>query len=1017
MVPLRLQLQNFLSYGEDVPPLELAGLGTVCLSGANGHGKSALLEAIGWALWGEARKGLGPGRGQAGLVRQGRSELWVVLDFEHEGRRYRVRRAWRAGARGGKQELDLLLWDPAADVYRNLTCPTIAATEQRIRDEIRMDWDTFVNSAYLMQGRANEFSMRRPAERKQILGEILGLSRYDQLRDLARRKASEADQEVTATERQAAALEADLAGAEATRTAWQEAQQQSQQASDAASAAEQVIAALREQVAADEQQRVLLQAWEQQQRQADEALADLHRAVQEAQAAVADAGRLADDRERVRRCCERLADLEARSAELTAQGEQRRHLQAEQHRLQTDLRSLERDHDGEVRRGTADLERLLAQRAQTDEVLGRRERIRQQLAARQTARERLRLAEQQEGRWRALQEHLQAVERRVEKARTELETEQRQAAERVRVLRPQAAAEADLRARAAALQEALAAAAAAGEQALQLEARRVELTVRFQRLKAIDEQLQARRDELREHAAILARGGGVCPVCGTQLTPGRQAAVSGDYDARVGELQDEANANRTAGRELKREVAGLEAQLAELQSQASATTRLSREGGELERQISAAQQAAAEAAQWDERSRDLKSKLAAGDYGGDDLQTLRRLRRELGELDYHPDQLAELRRAVDRDPQIDRDGLRLEQAEEDHRRLSAELPALRSRLAELHSTRRDGLLGAAERALLAQVETALESLPDQTGELAALQRELRELRGAPALLEQCEAAAARLPSEQQRLAELRQKVAERDLAQRELTVQIDQGRGQLLDREALRRDLSAAAAVLDETRGRAHRWLAETGRLQEAVTRQQRQASELAELTARLGELRQRRDIQLHLVTAFGRDGIPALIIENAVPEIEAAANEVLALLSGGRLFLQIRLQKPLVAGGERETLEIDISDELGTRSYENYSGGEAFRVDFALRLALSRLLVGRAGARLRTLIIDEGFGTQDEDGIEQLVEAIQAISGTFDLVLVVTHLAALKDRFPTRIEVFKEAERGSTFSIVREAG
>ena len=74
-----------------------------------------------------------------------------------------------------------------------------------------------------------------------------------------------------------------------------------------------------------------------------------------------------------------------------------------------------------------------------------------------------------------------------------------------------------------------------------------------------------------------------------------------------------------------------------------------------------------------------------------------------------------------------------------------------------------------------------------------------------------------------------------------------------------------------------------------------------------------------------------------------------------------------------------------------------------------------RAGARLRTLIIDEGFGTQDDDGLEQLVGALDTIRDEFDLVVVVTHLASLKDRFPSRIEVHKEPEEDDRFTLVGE--
>jgi exonuclease SbcC len=90
------------------------------------------------------------------------------------------------------------------------------------------------------------------------------------------------------------------------------------------------------------------------------------------------------------------------------------------------------------------------------------------------------------------------------------------------------------------------------------------------------------------------------------------------------------------------------------------------------------------------------------------------------------------------------------------------------------------------------------------------------------------------------------------------------------------------------------------------------------------------------------------------------------------------------------------------------FSGGEAFRIDFAVRIALSRLLAHRAGAPLSTLIIDEGFGTQDSTGIEKVKEAITAIQDSFEKILVITHIADFKDAFPARFEVVKTQD-GST--------
>ncbi len=109
--------------------------------------------------------------------------------------------------------------------------------------------------------------------------------------------------------------------------------------------------------------------------------------------------------------------------------------------------------------------------------------------------------------------------------------------------------------------------------------------------------------------------------------------------------------------------------------------------------------------------------------------------------------------------------------------------------------------------------------------------------------------------------------------------------------------------------------------------------------------------------------------------------------------------------GAEIETLDIKITDDIGTRPYELFSGGEAFRVNFAIRIALSRLLAHRSGARLQTLILDEGFGTQDGKGREKLVEVIDAIKDDFEKILVITHVEELKDAFSQRIEITKDAQ------------
>lgn len=81
------------------------------------------------------------------------------------------------------------------------------------------------------------------------------------------------------------------------------------------------------------------------------------------------------------------------------------------------------------------------------------------------------------------------------------------------------------------------------------------------------------------------------------------------------------------------------------------------------------------------------------------------------------------------------------------------------------------------------------------------------------------------------------------------------------------------------------------------------------------------------------------------------------------------------------------------------------------MRLALAKLLAQRAGTSLQMLIVDEGFGTQDAEGCNRLVGAINAIASDFACILTVTHMPQFKEAFQTRIEVYKD-ESGSSLQV-----
>jgi exonuclease SbcC len=201
------------------------------------------------------------------------------------------------------------------------------------------------------------------------------------------------------------------------------------------------------------------------------------------------------------------------------------------------------------------------------------------------------------------------------------------------------------------------------------------------------------------------------------------------------------------------------------------------------------------------------------------------------------------------------------------------------------------------------------------------------------------------------------------------------------------------------------------------------QLKELNKLEKEIGLLRAKKDklflekiVYEDLAVAFGVKGVQALLVETAVPQLEKDTNELLGKITDNRMSVRLATQRQTKAGERTETLDILIGDEWGTRPYEMYSGGENFRIDFAIRIALSKLLARRSGMRIPLLFIDEGFGSQDQNGKNTLSAAINSLriypEFKDGLILVITHLEDVKNQFDNRIEIEKTSN-GSEFSVI----
>jgi DNA repair protein SbcC/Rad50 len=851
MIPLQLRVRNFMCYRDNVPPLDFSGIHLACLTGPNGHGKSALLDAMTWAVWGKARA-----KRDDELIHLGQSDMEVEFTFDLGGTVYRVLRK-RDSSKGGRSVLDFQVAD--GDAFRSIGEPTIRGTQAAIDRLLRMDYDTFTNSAFLLQGRADAFTVRTAAERKQVLGEILGLGLYDEYEQRAKERVRD-------TERLAAEVEGMLRDIDR----------------DLARQPE----------------------YEAEQVQAEAEVARLSGAVKEAEAAL----------QTLRRELQMLEQQKAQLRDLDKRLAQREQELAEaESKIQAGRQQLEL------------YEQTLAERPQIEKGYA-------DLAA----------ARQAEGGWNErlagvvrVQERQRELERAVDGARRELDLDlgrlRERAGELERRARELPAHERDItvvRARLAELAEHQAERDQAQTQIQELNHEATALKVR-------NDQLRIEMDALKDKIDLLEREAteAQCPLCGQTLSEAHRDQLLTQFQGDGRSQGDAYRANQARRDEIAAAIERLQA-----------------------------------------RSRELDRELA--------------------------DLVAQQRREA-----------QLEQALSDAQRAAGDLEGVRHELELIDQRLAGDDYAAAERAKLAQLAAELEAL----GYDAAAHQQAREQAAA---LAPYEAAYQRLQTAQERRDQERTGLEEWQArrARWQEAVAEDRTRRDLLAADAdrlpgVQAEAESRAREVEDLQTQSSRARLALGAAQQKLEHCRYQAVERERHMARRQKLAEEKAAFEELRLAFGKKGIQAMIIEAVIPEIEVEANRLLARMTGGRMNVRFETQRELQSGDMAETLEIKISDELGTRDYALYSGGEAFRVNFAIRIALSKLLARRAGAQLQMLVIDEGFGTQDAEGRERLVEAINSIQDDFVRILVVTHIEELRDQFPAHIEVIKTAE-GSQVTI-----
>ena len=868
MIPLQLSLSGFLSYRDPVE-LDFTTFDLACIAGPNGAGKSSLLDAITWALFGQARKR------DDSLINShpDTKAAEVSLVFAYEGNIYRVQRIkprdktavlefqilQNPATEAGEQRLvdnDMQAWKP-------LTERTLRETEARIRQTLQLDYETFVNASFFLQGKADQFTQQRPGDRKRILGSILGLEVWETYRRRTLNRRREVETEIDGLEGRLDEIRRELNEEETRKTRLKELEAELERLSETRMVQESTLDSINQVLATLAEQGKLVAALGKQMDTASRRFVDLETRLRARR----------EEREAYSQVLERAADIE----KAYAAWEQARE-------------DLERWDEIAARYGEHEKRR----QAPLSEINAARASLEQEL---KTLQEQSNKAEAARAEISDLKPKILTAQGSVKEAEAELEGEAQVEVEREAVRQRQAEAKAE-----------------------------------NPRLKAEMDELKGRIDQLT------AAEGADCPTCGQPLSPGERQSLISTLAADGKEMGDRYRENTTYLEEVDQQVRALDKKKTELKQ---VETALNKGKQTLTQLTSREEVLAAQLDEWQAKG----------------APRLMEVRQALKEENFAPQARALL-------AEVDAELIDTGYDAAAHDRVRRE--------------EAEGRAAADERRDLDKANAALEPLDREIDDLEkqdqTLQDELTQQQ------KEYDQAAASLAAAQAQ-------APDHEAAENELFKLQEQ-------ENHVRLEVGAARQKVDVLKG--------------LKVRRKALETEREEFAARVGQYKE-------IERAFGKDGVPALLIEQVLPQIEAKANETLERLSDGMMSVRFVTQarfKDKRREDMRETLEIQISDSAGVRDYELYSGGEAFRVNFAIRLALSEVLAQRAGARLQTLIIDEGFGSQDALGRQRLVEAINLVREDFAKILVITHIDELVEAFPTRIEVEK-GERGSVVRVV----
>jgi exonuclease SbcC len=973
--PLSLTIEGFTAF-RDRQSIDFEPLDLFVITGPTGAGKTSILDAMVFALYGQVPR-LGGKHGTTDLVSLGAAQARIEFEFTIKDKgRFRVaRRLNRKSPQSATLErLDGDVWVSACERSGVRECDRV------LTELLGLDYDSFCKAVVLPQGEFHRFLKGDSAERRQVLVSLLGVSYFQRMAAIARERQSDLSSKVERTEE----ILLD-------------------QYSD--STAERVAETKKAAVDAAEHSGSLTTVLGEAETRAGEA-AEHDRLAEALGTEVAELEELGSaSREKTATCrdseaAKTKADASLKKTDGALKANRVRLTKAEE-KLSTLQKEL-----GTAQEIATAFAAAQALGTATDEELMGEAQLKDAQDAAAAAKQRLNDSAQADAKTEAALQKTLTAEKTTTAARE-------QAAEQAQ----------ELKRRTADAQR------AAGELKL-AEEQLGKANATAEKARAAAEQSRMTRDRaaahLEEHRRASAVGtlahdldvGDPCPVCGVTLTAkvAMPAGVADALASAVGAEQAARLKAETSGERAARAEAANEAATEQLTAwQARQTEALDayEDLATLERASGAAKKLAAKAdAEHTQAVRVRESAQRARDEAHDlHLNEQGELKRCSGLREAAEAAIKEIRKRkatavktldahfrgktpVDSEKQLNKQRARLDGAAEAARLARSEV----DQSSEAHETARGAADAAGRR------------LTELDVELTRFRTRMESVAGSLSKIMDGKATLAAVPdADKQRatttgqLASWCDDVAQAMGAAREAAVNARNTAAQQILVLASARELQAPNAdrALNQIRTAEREARDAATKAQSAAGEAERRASERVEMEERTKDEREQIAVLSSLALELRGDRFGEYIVLETLAILAAHASEELLRVSDDRYSL-------IPVEGDFQVVDHANADER--RSVKTLSGGETFLASLALALALSRhvgdLATEGLGAKLEAVFIDEGFGTLDPETLDEVIDALERLRADELIVGVISHVPELAQRVRSGLEVRKEGGR-----------